>query len=113
MEVVYQEIEKKKHWAPQKIYPKICVLHDAALDVATSVDHEFFTCSKIANVWEHTYTLIDKMMGHAGSCDIAHVLNINLVIITLKELIFRPFEPVDLKNIRQTFRRHLGKIPFN
>ena len=55
-----------RHWAPEKIYPKICVLHDAALDVVTSVDHEFFTCSRIANVWEYTCTLIDKMMRHAG-----------------------------------------------
>ena len=91
-----------KHWAPEKIYPTICVLHDAALDVTTSVDHEFFSCSRIASVWEFTYTIINKMIGHDGhkprtwnetlsmihdigdSPDVHHVLNINVILLTLK-----------------------------
>ena len=91
-----------RHWAPEKIYPKICVLHDVALDVTTSVDHEFFTCSRIVNVWEYSYTLINKIIGHGGlkprtwndtlgmihdigdSPDVLHVLNINIILVTLK-----------------------------
>ena len=63
-----------RHWAPEKIYPKICVLHDVALDVTTSVDHEFFTCSRIVNVWEYSYTLINKIIGHGIKSSTSSVL---------------------------------------
>ena len=57
-------------WAPQRVYPINCVLHNDM----SNIQHEIFDCHYIQHIWNHSNLLIDQMQGQIKAKNINELL---------------------------------------